>query len=93
MILGRSKDNANVASLVERKNRFAILFRDNDRSTTHLMNRLMEVMAPLPQFARRSITFDRGVEFRNWRKLKPEIGTEAWFAIRRRPGRKDRSRI
>nr|WP_254703092.1 IS30 family transposase [Roseovarius sp. THAF8] len=88
MILGRSKDNANVASLVERKNRFAILFRDNDRSTTHLMNRLMEVMAPLPQFARRSITFDRGVEFRNWRKLKPEIGTEAWFCDPQAPWQK-----
>ena len=30
-----------VASLVECKTRFAVLFRNNDRSTTHLMNRLM----------------------------------------------------
>ena len=27
----------------------------------------------------KSITCDRGIEFRNWRNLKPGIGTEAWF--------------
>nr|WP_245759311.1 IS30 family transposase [Tranquillimonas alkanivorans] len=79
MIFERAHGNANVASLIERKTRFAVLFRNNDRSTTHLMNRLMDVMAPLPQPARRSITFDRGLEFRNWRKLKPGIGTDVWF--------------
>ena len=73
MIFERAQGKTNVASLVERKTRFAVLFRNNDRSTTHLMNRLMSVMEPLPQPARKSITFDRGIEFRNWRKLKPGI--------------------
>ena len=79
MIFERAQGKTNVASLVERKTRFAVLFRNNDRSTTHLMNKLMSVMEPLPQLARKSITFDRGIEFRNWRKLKTGIGTEAWF--------------
>lgn len=79
MIFERAQGKMNVASLVERKTRFAVLFRNNDRSSTHLMNRLMDVMEPLPQPARKSITFDRGIEFRNWRKLQPGIGTEAWF--------------
>lgn len=48
MIFERAQGKTNVASLVERKTRFAVLFRNNDRSTTHLMNRLMAVMAPLP---------------------------------------------
>ena len=65
MIFERAQGKTNVASLVERKTRFAVLFRNNDRSTTHLMNRLMGVMEPLPQAARKSITFDRGIEFRN----------------------------
>ena len=88
MIFGRAHGTANVATLVERKTRFAVLFRNNDRSTTHLMDRLMDVMAPLPQPARRSITFDRGIEFRNWRKLKPGIGTEAWFCDPQAPWQK-----
>ncbi|WP_255418755.1 helix-turn-helix domain-containing protein, partial [Paracoccus sp. JM45] len=57
----RAQGKMNVASLVERKTRFSVLFRNNDRSTTHLMNRLMSVMEPLPQPARKSITFDRGI--------------------------------
>lgn len=65
MIFERAQGKTNVASLIERKTRFAVLFRNNDRSTTHLMNRLMTVMEPLPQPARKSITFDRGIEFRN----------------------------
>lgn len=88
MIFERAQGKANVASLVERKTRFAVLFRNNDRSTTHLMSRLMNVMEPLPQPARKSITFDRGIEFRNWRKLKPGIGTEAWFCDPQAPWQK-----
>jgi IS30 family transposase len=64
------------------------LFHNNDRSITHLMNKLMDVMEPLPQPPRKSITVDHGIEFRNWRKLKPRIGTEAWLAIRRPLGKK-----
>ncbi|WP_240794008.1 IS30 family transposase [Pseudorhodobacter turbinis] len=79
IIFERAQGKTNVASLVERKTRFSVLFRNNDRSTTHLINKLMSVMEPLPQSARKSITFDRGIEFRNWRKLKPGIGTEDWF--------------
>ncbi len=88
MIFERAQGKANVASLVERKTRFAVLFRNNDRSTTHLMNKLMGVMEPLPQPARKSITFDRGIEFRNWRKLMPGIGTEAWFCDPQAPWQK-----
>ncbi|MEC8196900.1 MAG: IS30 family transposase, partial [Pseudomonadota bacterium] len=88
MIFERAQGKVNVASLVERKTRFAVLFRNNDRSTTHLMNQLMDVMAPLPQPARKSITFDRGIEFRNWRRLEPGIGTEAWFCDPQAPWQK-----
>jgi len=65
MIFERAQGKSKVASLVERKTRFAVLFRINDRSTTHLMNRLISVMEPLPQPAGKSITFDRGIEFRD----------------------------
>lgn len=67
MIFERATRKMNVASLVERKTRFTVLFRNNDRSTTHFMRRLMTVMEPLPQPTRQSITFDRGIEFRDWR--------------------------
>ncbi len=89
MIFERRTGKMNVASLVERKTRFAVLFRNNDRSSTHFMNKRMDVMEPLPQPARRSITFDRGFELREWRKLKSGIGTESWFCDPQAPGRRD----
>jgi IS30 family transposase len=88
MIFERAQGSMNVASLVERKTRYAVLFRNNDRSSTHFMNTLMGVMEPLPQPARRSITFDRGFEFREWRKLKSGIGTESWFCDPQAPWQK-----
>ena len=65
--------------LVERKTRYAVLFRNNDRSSKMLMNRLITLFSPLPVTARRSITFDRGFEFVSWKELKKGMGTEAWF--------------
>lgn len=88
MIFRRAHGKANVTSLVERKTRYAVLLRNNDRSTRHLMDRLMTAIEPLPQPARRSITFDRGIEFSAWRRLKREIGTEAWFCDPQAPWQK-----
>ncbi|TDE34226.1 IS30 family transposase [Antarcticimicrobium sediminis] len=88
MIFERAQGKMNVASLVERKTRYAVLFRNNDRSSTHVMRKLMDVMEPLPQPARRSITFDRGFEFREWRRLRPGIGTDAWFCDPQAPWQK-----
>ncbi len=84
MIFERANGTMNVASLIERKTRFAVLFRNNDRSSTKLMG----VMEPLPQPARRSITFDRGFEFRAWHKLKSGIGTDSWFCDPQAPWQK-----
>ena len=88
MIFERAQGNMNVASLVERKTRVAVLFRNNDRSSTHFMRTLMDVMEPLPQPARKSITFDRGFEFREWRRLKSGIGTDSWFCDPQAPWQK-----
>lgn len=64
MIFERSQRSINVASLIERKTCFVVLCRNNIRSPPHLMNRLTDVMEPFLQSARQSITFDRGLEFR-----------------------------
>ena len=88
MIFERASGKMNVASLVERKTRFAILFRNNDRNSTQFMSKMMSVIEPLPQPAGRSITFDRGFELRDWRRLKSGIGTESWFCDPQEPWQK-----
>lgn len=63
MIFRRELGPVNVASMVERKTRFAVLFRNGDRRSKPLMTRLIDLFSPLPQSAPQSITFDRGFEF------------------------------
>ena len=46
MISERAQGKRSVASLIERKTRFAVLLRNNARSTAHLMNKRMVVMEP-----------------------------------------------
>lgn len=79
MIFRRETGNANVATIVERKSRFTVLFKNNDRQSKPIMNKLIERFAPLPFEARQSITFDRGFEFVSWRELDKGMGTQAWF--------------
>ena len=79
MIFERAQGEANVATLIERKTRYTVLLRNNGRKSRPLMNRLIHEMSPLPAEARRSITFDRGLEFVAWRDLESGRGTRAWF--------------
>ena len=88
MIFERAQGNANVATLVERKTRYTVLLRNNDRKSRPLMNRLIIEMSPLPADARRSITFDRGFEFTAWRELRQGMGTKAWFCDPQAPWQK-----
>lgn len=88
MIFRREHGPANVATLVERKTRFTVLFRNNDRRSKPIMARLIDVMSPLPQAARRSLTFDRGLEFVSWRELETGLGAQAWFCDPQAPWQK-----
>jgi len=87
MIFERAQGTANVATLVERKTRYTVLLRNNDRKSRPLMNRMVNEMSPLPADARRSITFDRGFEFTAWRELDRGMGTKAWFCDPQAPWR------
>ena len=80
MIFRREHGEANVASLVERKGRFAVLLRNPDRRSGPLMGRLVTLLAPLPRTARRSITAGGGLEFVSWHELDVGMGTDAWRA-------------
>ena len=92
MIFERAQGDANVTTLIERKTRYTVLMRNAGRKSRPIMDRLIRELSPLPVEARRSITFDRGLEFVSWRELESGMGTKSWFATLRHPGRRDRSR-
>ena len=73
----REHGSANVTSLVERRTRYALLFKNNDRRSKPLMDRPIDVFSPLLAAARQSMTFDRGLEFISWRELATGMGTDA----------------
>jgi len=79
MIFRKEHGAANIATVVERKSRYILLFRNNDRRSKPIMNQLIRHLAPLPAQARQSLTFDRGLEFVSWRELERGMGTTAWF--------------
>lgn len=79
---------ANVTSLVERVSRFTVLLRNNDRQSRPVMDGVIRALQPLPQMARRSITFDRGTEFTEWSYLQNGIGSQTWFCDPQSPWQK-----
>ena len=79
MIFERAQGTANVATVVERTSRFTVIFKNNDRRSKPIMEKLITQLSPLPSAARQSITFDRGFEFVSWRELYKGMGMKAWF--------------
>jgi IS30 family transposase len=56
MIFRKEHGSANVATVVERKSRYTVLFRNNDRRSKPIMSQLIRHLAPLPAQARQSLT-------------------------------------
>ncbi len=88
MIFQRSHGGANVATLVERKTRYVALYRNEDRRSRRVLGRLAGLLGPLPAPARRSVTFDRGLEFLAWRELTKATKIDVWFCDPQAPHQK-----
>ena len=88
MIFRKEHGAANVATAVERTTRYTVLFRNDDRRSKPIMGRLIDALAPLPALARRSVTFDCGLEFVSWRELGPGLAAKAWFCDPQAPWQK-----
>lgn len=56
MIFERAQGNANIVTIVERKSRYTVLFKNNNRRSRPLMDKLIGRLSPLPATARQSIT-------------------------------------
>ncbi len=49
MIFRKKHGSANVATVVERKSRYTVLFRNNDRRSKPIMNQLINICRPCPR--------------------------------------------
>lgn len=51
MIFRKEHGAANIATVIERKSRYTVLFRNNDRRSKPIMSQLIRHLAPLPVLA------------------------------------------
>ncbi|WNY23100.1 IS30 family transposase ISMae39 [Methanimicrococcus hongohii] len=64
---------------VERKSRFMIIRKLNDKSTKEMMDKAIEFFKTLPENMRKTITFDNGTENAGHMRLKDELNMDTYF--------------
>jgi transposase, IS30 family len=68
-----------IATLVERKSRFVMLVRVPDRSSEHVVAALSKHVRKLPSELRRSLTWDRGFEFKAHKRFTLATHMQVYF--------------
>jgi IS30 family transposase len=79
---------ANLTSLVERKSRFAVLWRNPSRGSAGVMAGICGQLGPCPSALRQTVTFDRGTEFAAYPTLRSELGMTSYFCEPKSPWQK-----
>ena len=79
LILGPASGSA-IGTLVERSTRFTILLHLPDRHDANsVAEAMIREMGKLPEHLRRSITWDRGTELADFKRIQFELGTKVFF--------------
>jgi transposase, IS30 family len=88
LIFGKQAGKANVTSLIERTSRFTFLLPNEDKRSTAVVAGIGEALQPLPEAARRTVTFDRGTEFAGYAALDRDLAVKAYFCDPHSPWQK-----
>jgi IS30 family transposase len=79
LVMGAGNASA-VGTLVERSTRFTILLHLPDRHDAHsVAEAMIREMSKLPEHLRGSITWDRGSELADYKRIQLELGTPVYF--------------
>jgi IS30 family transposase len=88
LIFAKEHGKANVTSLLERKSRFTVLLPNDDRRSTAVLAGIAGALRPLPETARRTVTFDRGTEFAAYAALDRHLALASYFCDPHSPWQK-----
>lgn len=77
--------NSHMATLVERKSRFTLLVKVKGKDTFSVVQALKEQLLTLPLNLRRSLTWDRGMELADHKKLSIDTNINIYFCDPRSP--------
>jgi IS30 family transposase len=78
LIQFRSQRGA-VLNVTERSTRFSLLSSLPNKRSADTGQAIVDAMSGLPDQARKSITFDRGGEFRDHPTMKDKLGVDIWY--------------
>jgi IS30 family transposase len=78
----------NIGVVVERKSRFTMLMKNVSKHSAVVMKNIFNLTATLPEFARKSITFDNGLEFARHTLLKRCLSMQTFFCDKHAPWQK-----
>jgi IS30 family transposase len=79
LIIGKDHASA-IGTLVERTTRFVLLLHlPEDHSAETVAEAMVTAMADLPQFLRRTLTWDQGIEMRTHAQISAATGLEIYF--------------
>lgn len=70
---------SSIATLVERQTRFVMLTKVKDRKTTTVVPALIRTIRKLPREMRKSVTWDRGLELAEHKKLAVATDIKVYF--------------
>jgi IS30 family transposase len=77
-----------VTTLVERKTRMVYLLKNNRKYSRGVMNKIKEKFEVLPRKMCKTITFDQGVEFADYRHLEQQIQCKVYYCETHSPWQK-----
>ena len=77
-----------VTTLVERKSRMVFLIKNNRKYSRGVMEKIKEKFASIPEKMCKTITFDQGVEFADYRQLEQENKRKIYYCETHSPWQK-----
>lgn len=88
MIFKREFGQANITTLVERKSRYTIIIKNQNRRSEVVTGHIKDKLIALPRSARQSLTLDRGSEFAAWKLLDNHLELGSYYCDPRSPWQK-----
>lgn len=88
MIFHREHGKTNLTSLIERKSRYWVLAKNENRRPDPVAMTIGKHLSKLPEHLTQTMTFDRGFEFMSYPLLQKEIGMESYFCDPQAPWQK-----
>lgn len=79
LIFAHGSQTTAIVVLVEKKTRFALLAKVNQKTTQEVTDSMIKKLSKLPKEARKSATFDNGSEFSAHSRLRDELGMQTFF--------------